>query len=108
MFSGVAPIHVVILASAAFLVALATPINYACNEMDNLSSAASLIQADTFLKSGTLQGVDRSKILAWDTILAMDVNTEKDEVKKMGKTLQKETSVARALTNEISDLNMLL
>jgi hypothetical protein len=52
--------------------------------------------------------VDRSKILAWDTILAMDVNTEEDEVKKMGKILQKETSVARALTNEISDVNMLL
>merc|ERR1719409_1698192 len=36
----------------------------------------SLMQTDALAQSG----VDRSKILAWDTILAMDVNTEKDEV----------------------------
>lgn len=69
----------------------------------------SLMQADLAgAVAEKVKMVDRSKILAWDTILAMDVNTEKDEVKKMGKTLQKETSVARSLTNEISDMNMLL
>jgi len=69
----------------------------------------SLLQADLAgAVAEKVKMVDRSKILAWDTILAMDVNTEKDEVKKMGKTLQKETSVARSLTNEISDMNMLL
>lgn len=70
---------------------------------------ADIVAADRYKAAAEkLKSVDRSKILAWDTILAMDVNTEKDEVQKMGKTLQKETSVARSLTNEISDLNMLL
>lgn len=68
----------------------------------------SLMQQDITEGSEKVKTVDRSKILAWDTILAMDVNTEKDEVKKMGKTLQKETSVSRSLTSEIDEVNMLL
>ena len=44
--------------------------------IDELDDEFSLIQNDHVVRAG----VDRSKILAWDTILAMDVNTEKDDL----------------------------
>merc|ERR1719183_736287 len=78
-------------------------------EEDEEDEHLSLVQThdgdDKFLaKTGA--GTDRSKILAWDTILAMDVNTEKDEVKQMASTLKKEASAAKALTAELGNLNM--
>merc|ERR1712194_17260 len=62
----------------------------------DVGDETSLVQVDALAQAG----VDRSKILAWDTILAMDVNTEKDEVKQMAATLKKQAAVAKAFAAE--------
>jgi len=77
-------------------------------EMSGDDDEVSLLQTDTFAQSAVDRQVDHSKILAWDTILAMDVNTEKDEVKQMAATLKNEAKAARDLTAELGELDMAL
>jgi len=68
---------------------------------EDLDDKVSLAQNEINLRAGN----KRSKILAWDTILAMDANTEKDEVKQMVSMFKKEDSAAKTLTSELSQLN---